>query len=245
MSALELFESFCWGVTGGSAVLITQNGVKLHGYRKTRKDDHRGASPAGRSRTLHVSAAGTDSQAGDGSSLTPDAIEPIVGFRGWSISYGGFLVSNGGSGDTWPAKRALKATCKYDAHPSPSRKCMCGIYAVKAEPKMQVEGGQHGGPYAWGRVAIWGRVEEAEDGYRAEFAYPISITVIDAPYINRISMYQETPEQAKIRLDKLLDDLVLHYGVPVRIGSTDELEEAKRASYDSLEVPPEVKELVG
>jgi len=44
-----------------------------------------------------------------------------------------------------------------------------GIYAYKSRP-------EDNGSWAWsvyGRVALWGKIIEHEDGYRAQFAYPV------------------------------------------------------------------------
>lgn len=75
-----------------------------------------------------------------------------------------------------------KAKCvKYDSHDAPVAMCACGWYAVKQRAALEAEA-----RYTpqnddlcllIGQVALWGRVIEHEKGYRAEYAYPVSLTV--------------------------------------------------------------------
>lgn len=241
MSAVDLFESFCWGVTGGSVVLLTQNGVKLRGYRKARKDDHRGADHDSGATTLHIPGASAE---GASEGVAPDQIEPIIAWRGWEVEPQGFLASTSQEGSRWPARKAFEADCKmkmYDdkPHEAPAKKCSCGIYAGKQELDLQTGSGI----VAWGRVALWGRIEEGEKGYRAQYAYPVSLTLVGGTKIWRHSAHTWTP--TPVELENLRDQLALHYGVPVRIGDPSELEAARVENYKSMGVPPEVQELVG
>lgn len=239
------------GLGGGLAGPLIYNAVgRVHGYREAHQDDHRGAGAAKRARTLHITAATTGAEAGDDPSVVPDSIQPIVAWRGWALSEA-TLTSNHDH-HAWPHRRAITAKCSSysQRHTAPQRSCGCGIYAVKHEPDIQTHGGLHGGPYAWGRVALWGKVEEAENGYRAQYAYPISITIVNAP-THGIFITPSTLDPAVLKeradsyIEHLREKLALHYGVPVRIGTEEELAEAKASSYASQGLPPEVKELVG
>jgi len=99
----------------------------------------------------------------------------------------------------WPAGRPMRAHCVeaikrrgfsawLDPHSAPApigveegvRRpvCGCGIYALK-DPRVAVERWvsmiKRGRIVVLGEVALWGRVLKHEDGYRAEYAYPIGL----------------------------------------------------------------------
>lgn len=62
-----------------------------------------------------------------------------------------------------------------EQHYAPMSGCSCGIYAAKSNTS------DHYLSYececeVWGEVYLWGKVQEYTDGYRAEFAYPKSLS---------------------------------------------------------------------
>lgn len=57
---------------------------------------------------------------------------------------------------------------------APAESCSCGIYALKSRAAA-VAYGQH--TSVLGEVYLWGKVIEGEDGYRAQYAYPKSLTI--------------------------------------------------------------------
>ncbi len=79
----------------------------------------------------------------------------------------------------WSPQTPLRALCREiclepvlnhrTPHETPHEGCTCGIYARKAPPTNAT---------CWGEVYLWGKVIECESGYRAEFAYPKSLTVV-------------------------------------------------------------------
>jgi hypothetical protein len=91
----------------------------------------------------------------------------------------------------WPSGEPLRAVCNcmgvVDGHDPPGLGPggECGIYAVRAEeltrrwswftrvPTVATVG------KAVGRVQLWGRVVQYEHGYKAEFAYPADLRVLD------------------------------------------------------------------
>lgn len=77
---------------------------------------------------------------------------------------------------------------------APNAKCYCGIYA-HAEPVFEYEG------FVSGEVSLWGRVMKGERGYRAQFAYPKSLTL-------------HYPDEAMAR--RIADT----YGVPCVVGES-------------------------
>lgn len=268
MTALALFESFCWGVTGGSAVLITQNGVKLHGYRKARKDDHRRAI-AERIANVSISANPAEPTAtedtGASEDMTPDVVEPIIGLRAWVINHG-FLASsytsrNSFGGAHWPAREKFSAACeiyrglptysdrKHVVHEAPKQDCSCGVYACERE--LEIQYNAENGPFVWGRVALWGRVVQHNKGWRAQYAYPVSLVLVNAPhngiYPGMSSDYVPKPQPPMNDdvLEGLRETLALRYGIPVRIGTLEELKDKHRENYEAMGIPSEVKEIVG
>lgn len=95
----------------------------------------------------------------------------FVACRTWNLVITGEGLRLGSHNDTiWPVYQELEATCSMSIknhHPiSPDYKCQCGIYGMKL--------GRHPpatGPIA-GRLKMWGKYEEAKDGWRTQFAYP-------------------------------------------------------------------------
>ncbi len=102
-----------------------------------------------------------------------------------------FTLSSGNS-STWPGKRVrMEAVCSRDwPHIAPDPDCCCGIYAYK-EPRFD---GTYG--FILGKVHLWGRLVEAQHGYRAQYAYPAELW---APMLTAVGR------------DMLADE----YGVPV------------------------------
>lgn len=111
---------------------------------------------------------------------------------------------------------------REDAHDSPGESCKCGIYAV-ADPA----------PCAsypisvLGRVALWGKVVPGDKGWRAEYAYPLELFVLDAKPTNPHSMWSMlmfTTAEEKFPPRKGIEDVLSErYGVPTqRIASMDE-----------------------
>ena len=68
----------------------------------------------------------------------------------------------------WPVYQELEAICsiRKDQHIAPDYKCQCGIYAVKLGRNPPSTG-----PIA-GRLKMWGKYEDASEGYRTQYAYP-------------------------------------------------------------------------
>ncbi len=99
--------------------------------------------------------------------FTPDFIQPIVGYRFWynfkNSAYhpDGHLHSLNDDHHQWPIDAPMIARPAYHNYRSG------GIHAFKTLDRLREENAQ-----IHGEVWLWGRIEEHEDGYRAEFAYP-------------------------------------------------------------------------
>lgn len=159
----------------------------------------------------------------EGLTLVPDRITPIVGWRVWQVvgvhgkkrlasqhvtpsawrdrsSVGRFV---------WTPGKALRAVCEVPKHrhatcscpiePAPAASCSCGFYVARSLDLLPEDylrkRKRWEDPYVVGRVALWGKVIEHEDGWRGEYAYPQAI-------------YLE-PEDAELRADLEV------YGVPI------------------------------
>jgi hypothetical protein len=104
----------------------------------------------------------------------------------------------------WPPGKPMVAECDLNecAGP-PGRTHQCGIWAVTKEEDLFQQMAHYGSP-AFGKVKLWGRFMEFEKGIRAQYAYPLEITLL---------------RQSK----KLAAELAEVYGVPVE--AIDELPE--------------------
>lgn len=133
-------------------------------------------------------------------STIPDRIEPVVGWRMWSLvpvetARGRTKVWGLCSPFTpveWRPQAPTRAVCS-DCAESPSRDCGCGLYALwtgpfaEDVPVIRGSARSFSPPFASGalvsrcvigRVAGWGKVVEHTKGWRAGFAYPLSLAVV-------------------------------------------------------------------
>jgi hypothetical protein len=126
-------------------------------------------------------------------------ITPLIGYRGWRVP-----IEEDNLYDlrrlelrsmhrpvSWPAREPVHAECimmnmsRYaqlgPKHAAPHLGCWCGVYAVKADVQhlrrhvVQSVQSSLWWQVAFGVVALWGRVVEHDDGYRAERAMPIAL----------------------------------------------------------------------
>ncbi len=126
--------------------------------------------------------------------------DPIIGWRLWKVRRHGDrhrLESLTWHHVSWPAARRLEAACVTHRHDAPADDHDCGIYAFKtrqlAEQLLQRYMGEKqcyfegrtrpvqrppDRPVALGRVSLWGRVLERENGFRAQYAYPYDLFLI-------------------------------------------------------------------
>lgn len=124
----------------------------------------------------------------------PDMVEVIVGWRGWKLKDG--LLGALGVDKTWPVKEPLRASChngSNESHLAPHWDCQCGVWAFKDIDRLLPALNGYGIDVI-GSVSLWGRVIETKNGYRAQYAYPRELWL----------------------LNSALEELGLLYGVPVR-----------------------------
>ena len=97
--------------------------------------------------------------------------------------------------DIWPSAHPLEAQClnfrsvdeEWDRlvganHTIPDEHCTCGIYAVKSLAAAAHYGG------IVGTVLLWGKVIEATDGFRAQYAYPGTLYLSEENWKHRHSL---------------------------------------------------------
>ena len=113
----------------------------------------------------------------------------IRAWRAWRV--GVFEPSGGGAPEAflrscvhdayWTPGEAVASRCVE--HVRPSLACGCGIYAVTTR-EAALEWAQTTArampmPLVIGQVHLWGRVLQFSSGYRAQYAYPYSLEVLD------------------------------------------------------------------
>jgi hypothetical protein len=132
----------------------------------------------------------------------PDAITPVVGYRGWSVGMGRLWSPRGPARVPWPMRGPLRARCLKDGapnpfhpeikpaerHDAPQPDCSCGVYAAR-EP-WDIEASWVTPPWrvVWGKVHGWGRVVLGRTGWRAELVRPVELFA--DPSWNAATRYQ-------------------------------------------------------
>jgi hypothetical protein len=131
--------------------------------------------------------------------VTPDLATPIIGYRSWVLDTDRrserlrlILRSMVKRDAVWPVRKAMAARCLCDDQRGyivpfrgwlpvatsklkyPTEAHSCGIYAFK-NLENTAKMSRTGPPVVFGKCALWGRVIEHERGYRAQFAYPLSL----------------------------------------------------------------------
>ena len=158
------------------------------------------------------------------SEWNPAVVDPIVAWRVWRVEEdersGLLFLHSIHYGIRWPRRKPMRAHCIEQwrrgrmnpypqAHQAPSGAGThaCGIYALK-----EMEGTNSwlatagtNATKAIGRVSLWGRIALHEGGYRAEFAYPLDLLLL-----------QPTPEG--VDAEEVASLLADAYGVPARAG---------------------------
>lgn len=90
---------------------------------------------------------------------------------------------------------AYARACGMENHLAPAWHCNCGVWAFKDVDRLVAAiGSGYNNIKVIGSVSLWGRVIETENGYRAQYAYPSELWLLDGS----------------------LEELALIYGVPVR-----------------------------
>lgn len=118
----------------------------------------------------------------------PDYVAPTIGWRVWNVVDvdGALRLSSLLYHSHWSPQEEVAATCRRSLaylpwgrmpiHTAPASDCVCGIYGAmhseQARPFLWAPGTDSASYRVLGRVALWGRVVQAQAGWRAEFGYP-------------------------------------------------------------------------
>lgn len=130
----------------------------------------------------------------------------ITGWRVWRWYPATQLLGAISSSVTWPPGRMMRAECSIAMRrksPHSFDGCTCGLYASNK----LVDCRRLTSYCFYGEVALWGQVAVHEHGYRAEYAYPLTIYIPLAWEIRASSSLTRTQEALS------------RYGVPVFVES--------------------------
>lgn len=115
----------------------------------------------------------------------PDAVQPIFAWRLWAVRQG--HLGSVAVHEVWPPRTSAVARCwrPGSIHAAPDAACTCGLHGLRSTvtpSRAVVTRGlfPHMESVAFGRVALWGRVDVHVRGYRAQYAYPVWVRVLDA-----------------------------------------------------------------
>jgi hypothetical protein len=151
----------------------------------------------------------------------PDLVQVITAYRAWRVESvnGQVRLSALGMDVVWEPRQKAEAVCMQWAswkmgrllskeacpleHEAPDFHCCCGIWGFKSIENLRLALGRTYRPSVIGKVSLWGRVIETENGFRAQYAYPEQLWVCEA----------SSPAE----------ELGLVYGVPVRTAKLGDL----------------------
>lgn len=105
----------------------------------------------------------------------PDLIEPVLGFRLWSIDPDGNLRSLHHPEQTWPSD-TLTARCRAGRpHQAPEHDCSCGVHAWYTPCPQTASLGCPG--VVAGAIVLWGRVELHAQGMRGQHCRIVALAL--------------------------------------------------------------------
>lgn len=156
----------------------------------------------------------------------------VVGYRGWVIveqADGRFALASVNDQYLWKYKQKFEAKCQgsglsrhfnnmVSSHDVPDRNCTCGVYAFDAKNFVKVDSAICA---VMGTVAMWGRVVHHKAGYRAQFAYPLSLTLISGGAATR---------QGRLKTADLTPEILSGYDIPVNVSTYKQWIDATKKS---------------
>lgn len=155
-----------------------------------------------------------------------------IGYRGWNVvpqaDGGHALVSVNNDKMLWKYKQKLEAICTNNQHSgAPLRTCMCGVYAFKLPDPIEV-------CYVVGEVALWGKTICHTDGYRSQYAYPLSLNIVEAPRLEPIYM---SPTSTGFGFNAMLLTTSAGFSHPLPLPINLELEDLKGYEVPVTKMP--------
>jgi hypothetical protein len=145
----------------------------------------------------------------------PDLIEPLVGFRHWSVH--GDRLHSPFHGDRWDDVE-LQARCEAGAHDRadvPAPDCKCGVYAYYDQPPRSSAATKD---LVIGAVVLWGQVQLHGAGMRASHARIIGLAL---PAISGVKRRQLLAAGAYLEVPvvpfRQLKEVVARCGAPAPV----------------------------
>jgi len=144
---------------------------------------------------------------------TPDYMEPIMGWRAWLVRNESPLVLRGVGRPVyaWEPKKRNEARCisgasavtpinsfygvsdtHYPCNDPPRKHCFCGFWGFKAMEDLLAVVSEFGDLRVFGRVYLWGRMQDCKLGYRAQYAYPAELWLVD-PSLEELGRIYNVP----------------------------------------------------
>ena len=131
-------------------------------------------------------------------------LHEVEAWRAWKIDEGNGPVLHSLVRDwQWPARQKVHAVChreemgwgsSHRGEGIPDVNCSCGFWATKnrlSAQRPQVHSRYLKGIVV-GKVALWGDIIEHEEGFRAQFAYPLSLEDALCSECNSVIPIQKT-----------------------------------------------------
>lgn len=136
----------------------------------------------------------------------PDLVDPVIGWRVWKIVHTDedeLRLRSPWYPNVWEPREDFVAKCNYTArntdestrepHPIPvfrhpskyGHSHNCGIWSLKTRLGVWAWWrmiAREGSGWVIGRVQLWGRVIEGDDGWRGAKAYPLDLMPMDGSY---------------------------------------------------------------
>jgi hypothetical protein len=139
----------------------------------------------------------------------PDVFGVVEGWRTWKVTEPSFgvapkLYSVTDSRYFWVPRQRAEAACDRFCGETPGQLCSCGFYSARTlehllTMRYHFYTGRGGSWGVVGRVANWGGVVPGDQGWRAQYSYPVVLYV---------------PFEAARKLGPALSET---YGVPVKM----------------------------
>lgn len=191
--------------------------------------------------------------------VVPDLVEPIVGYRSWTIRIhpsGEPRLCSPFRRSIWEPRRAETARCGIGdgasplamrpvshaprGHDAPAEGCTCGVHAWASEGTALLDAADTRGLRAVsGAVSLWGDVLRHDRGWRGGLAYPQALRVHAATTDGLCFVFSwETGQLRTVPAEELAPMLTETYGVPTLIDAgEDPLGPRPRHAPSALRIP--------
>jgi hypothetical protein len=131
---------------------------------------------------------------------------PLIGYRVMTVLPPGFLRSLHQDW-VWGPKEIQAAVCANTSHPAPCRGCLCGFNAYKTIQDCAQElvvPAESSSQRVMVRVNLWGRVHVYQQGYRAQYAYPVELIPSEYMTLGFVKYLQATATRYGITMGEAI-----------------------------------------